>query len=383
MSSPRIAAALERARSDAASPSSAPPDGRRRTRRVAIGDPQAPFEKFLEILDVHGLLGDHGRLREEVQLVGMGDYFDWGVAADRTRATEGGLRLLAWLAAHPADQVLLLLGNHDLGRVCELHGFDEAAFVRAREEADRAYRGGDPDPDLEERFLQRFPQLPSAEILARDFSAFHPAQRDLVTLLLKHRRLRIAHAPAKDLLLCHAGVARDDLELAGVPPNLDAPGLAAALNGLLDERVARWTSGPLDLHPLHQPGNARERVARGIFYQRPAKPDTLEPQSDFIGPPRRRFDPRLLPPGLTQAIGHIRDAKCRALLAEWVAPEETRDGPLRHLRVRGEEVRYARGVAGPGSPDAATLLFLDGGMPHAEARAYELLDLDTRAPLTK
>jgi hypothetical protein len=147
--------------------------------------------------------------------------------------------------------------------------------------------------------------------------------------------------------------------------------------------VARWTSGPLDLYPLHQPGNARERVARGIFYQRPAKPDTLEPQSDFVGPPRRRFDPRLLPPGLTQAIGHIRDAKCRTLLSEWAAPEETRDGPLRHLRVQGGEVRYARGVAGPCSSDAATLLFLDGGMPHAEARAYDLLDLDTRAPFAK
>jgi hypothetical protein len=212
MSSPRIEAALERARSDAASPSSAPPDGRRRTRRVAIGDPQAPFEKFLEILDVHGLLGDHGRIREDVQLVGMGDYFDWGVAADRTRATEGGLRLLAWLAAHPADQVLLLLGNHDLGRVCELHGFDEDTFLRAREEADRAYRGGDTDPDLEERFLQRFPQLPSAEILARDFST------GACALPMRPRRTCCCATPALPATTWSSPASRRTSTPRGSPP---------------------------------------------------------------------------------------------------------------------------------------------------------------------
>jgi hypothetical protein len=149
----------------------------------------------------------------------------------------------------------------------------------------------------------------------------------------------------------------------------------------VDERVERWNGGPLDLTPLHQPGNSGQRYARGIFYQRPAHPGTHEPEDDFIGPPRRRFDPRLLPRGLTQAIGHIRDAKCRLLLGGWAASEEAHEGPLRYLRVENGQVRYARGVPGPASPDAATLLFLDNNMPRVAPREYELLDLDARTPL--
>lgn len=384
MNNSRINAARERARADAASPTSAPADGRPRTIRAAIGDPQAAFETFLQVLDAHSLLGADGRLAPHVHLVSMGDHFDWGAPPDRDRAAESALQLLSWLAAHPEDQVTLLLGNHDLGRVCELADFDLPAFFEAQAQADRAYRGGDPDPELESDFLARYPHLPSSELIARDFSTFRPEQRALVTQLLRARRFRVAYPAAEDLLLCHAGVTRDDLDLAGVPPAAQrhAPDVAAALNAKLDEAVSRWRGGALHLEPLHQPGHAGRPAGRGIFYQRPACPEG-EPSDDFEGPPRRRFDPHLLPGGLVQAVGHIRDRKCRRLLAGWARPEAACDGPLRFLRVEHDHVTYARGLPAPGEKDAATMLFLDGAMAFTDPRNFELLDLDARRPLRR
>lgn len=385
----QVEAALARARNDVEEGRSAPASGARRTLQVAIGDPQAPLETFFEVLDSHGLLGEDGRLRPEVQLVSMGDHFDWGPPHERERATRDGLGLLSWLAAHPADQAVLLLGNHDLARVGELARFDDAAFEVARAEADAAYRQGAVDPALERAFLARYPDLPSAEVLARDFSTFCQAQRRLVTTLLRARRFRIAHSPAADLLLCHAGVTRDDLEAIGVPAERQhrADEVAAALNAVLDEAVARWAQGPLELEPLHRAGDARRGEGRGIFYHRPSHPDHEAPEL-FAGPPRRRFDPRRLPPGLTQGIGHIRDKKCRELLRGWASPEPALDGPLRVLRTDGEQVRYARLSAVPGlrgvkAASEAVLLFLDGGMSHCPPTTYELLDLGSRRPLSR
>ena len=45
-------------------------------RHVAMGDPQAPFATVLAVLDRHGLLKNDGQLRDDVQLVSMGDHFD-------------------------------------------------------------------------------------------------------------------------------------------------------------------------------------------------------------------------------------------------------------------------------------------------------------------
>lgn len=52
------------------------------------------------------------------------------------------------------------------------------------------------------------------------------------------------------------------------------------------------------------------------------------------------------------------------------------DGPIRSLRISGDEVEYARGTF-----DDARLYFLDGGMNHTAPESYELFDLDRRAPL--
>lgn len=350
--------------------------------RLAIGDPQAPFETFLGVLERHRLLGPDRRLRPEVQLVSLGDHFDWGTPAELEQAAADGVAIVEWLASHPPEQVVLLAGNHDLARVGELAGFDDARFAAARVEAGSAWRAGDVDRERERAFLERYPELPSAESAARDFSCFRVAQRDLVVRLLQQRRLRLAFVAAPDLLLTHAGVTRDDIDGLRIPAAADAATVAGALNRALDAAVASWQRGPLAIPGIHAPGNARDGEARGLLCHRPARPSPGE-AALFQGPLRRRFDPRRLPLGLTQAIGHIRDTKCRRLLGDWVRREPARDGPLRHLVTDGEQVRYALGVPEAPARGAATLLFADGALNghRHDVSGYELLDLDTRRPV--
>lgn len=339
-----------------------------------MGDPQAPFASVLAVLDAHRLLGADGRLRPDVQLVSMGDHFDFGRPSERANATRDGAQLLSWLAAHDPQQVVILAGNHDLARVCELWPFDtEAAFETAWAAATAAYRAGDVDEVAERAFLERWPHVPDAECVARDFSCFSPEQSRLVVELLRTRRLRLAHHH-RGLLLVHAGVTSADFTLLGADP-ADAAAASDALNAFLDARVAAWSQqGPLDLKPVHQPGSRDGGVARGVLFHRPAYPKD-DPQ--FVGPPRRRFDPRGLPSTFPQAIGHIRDKKARELLGAWADAAPATDGPVRSLSIDGEQVRYAHGARAD-----ARLYFLDGGMLHTTPDRYELFDLDARRPLS-
>ncbi len=377
MGTKEIGIALERAQDDARTLPAFPREtGERRTLRVAVGDPQAPLGKFLQILDRHSLLGADGRLAAHVMLVSMGDHFDWGERADRTGRSD--TELLAWLAAHPADQVVLILGNHDLARVGELARFDDASFREAQVEADTAYWDKQPER-AEVEFRARW-GVPSWEMVARDFAAFRVEQRTLVAALLQTERFRAAHAAATDLLLCHAGVTHDELQAVGVPAaaSTDAEAVAHALNEALAAAVRDWKSGPLAIPSLHRPGDASAEGG-GMFYHRPARVEG-EVRSELL---RRRFDARRLPAGLIQAVGHVRHKKCRELLGVSTpasAPVESSNGPLRHLRVRGDEIAYAVGVPPETVHDAATLLFLDGAMAQARIEDYELLDLDARTP---
>ena len=357
------------------------------TRHLAIGDPQAPLEKFLGVLAAHRALGGDGMLTPDVFLVSMGDHFDWGKRDQREKAAADGTALLAWLAAHPPDQVALILGNHDLGRVGELVRFDDRTFSVARSEADVIYQDGKPSTDgaLEARFRLLPPELPTTEIASRDFSTFAAAQRHLVEKLLRAKRFRIAFAASPRLLLCHAGVTDDELDALGVSAlaRLDAMLVAEALNASLDAEVAVWDgASPLVLDALHQPGSAASGEGRGMFYHRPSNP-AFEDASLFEGPPRRRFDPRRLPRGLVQAIGHIRDGKCRTLLRDWHDGTPAVDGPLRHLVTDGADVHYARGVPPRWEKKLAGMIFLDGGMSHVEPSVYELLDLTTCLPAAR
>ncbi len=340
---------------------------------VAMGDPQAPFSTMLEILDHHGLLSGQGTLVPHAQLVSMGDHFDWGPPAAQERATQDGLALLSWLGGHPPEQVVLLLGNHDLARVCELAAFeDQAAFAEAQAQSVRAYRQGKVDPEAQAALLERYPFLPDAELLARDYACFSQEQRRLVELLLREGRFRLAHAHG-ELLLVHAGLTAADLEAVGVAAGTPAE-VAEGLQAFLQARVAAWTGGRLDLDPWHRRGDASRGNGRGALLHRPADPATARPE-DLAGPPRRRFDPRTLLPGVPQVIGHIRDGKCRTTMPGWAEPVPAGDGPLRSLTVDGEAVAYRAGCH-PG----ARLYFTDGGMAHAPVDRYQLLDLDARAP---
>lgn len=155
----RIEAALEQARTDSAAPaySGAPRGAVAGERRLAIGDPQAPFERLLEILEGHGALGMDGRLAPGVHLVSIGDHFDWGERHEREDAARSGLQALCWLAAHRPEQVTLLLGNHDLGRVGELAAFDDEGFRAAQADADALYGVRPKDAAALSRFRERYP----------------------------------------------------------------------------------------------------------------------------------------------------------------------------------------------------------------------------------
>lgn len=334
-------------------------------RDVVIGDPQAPLSTFLGILDRHGLLGADGTLVEDVHLTSVGDHFDYG-GADRARAAaRDGTALMAWLAAHHASRVTIIAGNHDLGRVGELAGFDDATFRVAQERAVRVYASG--DVEAEAALLAAYPALPSAEIAARDFSSFEVRQRDLVTRLLRTGRMRLARAVGQRLIV-HAGVTRSDVE------GDDAGAIATWLNDRLDAAVATWSSGPFVIEGLHHPGNARDGEGGGVLYHRPAWPGA--DRRWFEGPSRRRFDPMDLPRGVVQIVGHIRDRKCRALLG---VGGDAIDGPLRVLRVPHRT--YERGTIESVADDEAAMVFVDGGMGYGGAQRYELLDLETMRAL--
>jgi hypothetical protein len=339
-----------------------------------MGDPQAPFEKVLAILDHHELLDAQGLLRADVSLVSMGDHFDFG--KDPDAAARDGERLLAWLAAHPPDQVVLILGNHDLARVSELAGFDDARFQEARAAASRA------SDDVQEReFLARYPDAPTSESIRRDFSAFRESQRERIWSLLRAGRLRIAHADPGGALLVHAGVTANDLSAIGLEPaHHDNPSrVADALNRVLDDAVT--AAGPnaarLELGALHRSGDAAYGEGRGIFFHRPSNPEHERDATLFQGDHRRRFDPRHLPRGLVQVIGHIGDKKCLELLKGWHEPRAHVHGRVRTMVVDGAGVKYQVGGTEPRS-DAAVVWFTDGGMNDSVASEYELLSL---APL--
>lgn len=368
----RVAAARELARDPGRAARPERPAAPART--LAIGDPQAPFDTFLTILDQHGALGDDGRLAPDVALISMGDHFDWGGVAERAAAAEDGELLLRWLAAHPAEQVTILAGNHDLARVGELWDVSDQQFLAAQSHADLCYRCG---VELEAAFKRNWPRFFGAELIARDLSTFRASQRALVTELLRSGRMKAARAH-HGALFVHAGVTRFELSQLGLDERASPAAIAAALDGALADACRELGRRPLSMAALHQPGDG-EHEGRGMYYHRPTLGEGDDARRLGGDRPWRRFHPSDLPRGLTQVVGHVRDDKCQAELRRWSARETPLDGPIRHLAVEGERGRYRHGAPEAASSDAAVMIFVDNGMAKVAAPTdYQLLDATTR-----
>jgi hypothetical protein len=185
---------------------------------------------------------------------------------------------------------------------------------------------------------------------------------------------------APEALVCHAGITESTLrQLDLKAPEMSSPQLVAqAMNQALDNALERWDGlSPFEIENLHRPGSARLGEGVGILLHRPAHPDIIAAEVDTDS--ARRYDPRDLPVGLTQVVGHIRDAKCRQLLGPWVSDHKGPEGQLRTLLANRESVSYARGVVNP-TPQMARMIFVDGGLNSTSAAAYELADLDALEP---
>lgn len=360
-------------------------------RTFVVGDPQAPFEKFLAVLGHAGLLDSRGLVREDVSLIVIGDYFDYDLD-DPVAAGAEGLRTLRWLAGQPEPRVKLLLGNHDAARVMELASVTDARWAEARvlarsiDETRRA--AGRQAAEARERteWIPRFPDISTYGLAARDYASFSEEQQRLVVELLLQGRFHLALAgelpDGRPVLLTHAGVTEREVELLGVR---DPIGLARALDRALAAAVERrrrdWTRGtmtPLDLSPLQVAGAPGEE-AGGLLVHRPAA--RTRPGADptwELDPSRpRRFEPDELPAGLVQVAGHTGHAKClRELAASWItaAARARPHGGIRTLRrLDADAASYDLGVLAPGG--IADLILIDGEMRTVDARDYQLLRL--------
>jgi hypothetical protein len=362
------------------------------TRTLVMGDPQAPFAKLLEVLDRHGALaGD--RLAPDVVLVSIGDHFDYDVR-DPVTAGREGLAILRWLASHDVAQVRLLLGNHDASRVMELAVIDDATFARARllarliDETERADGEQAARERVQREYVPAFAALPPPGVVGRDYASFTTEQRTLVMELLLAGRFQLASTgtlpDGRSVLLTHAGVTRRELAMLELtddaPPDRIAAALAAQLAVALDRVRTDWQRGepaPMSLAPLHIAGSTGEEGG-GLLYHRPSNPDRADADPAWaLAPSRpRRFDPRTLPRGLTQVVGHSGHAKCVYELDGWVteAARARKHGGIRTLRVMGDTVTYDLGLAPP-APGAAEMILIDGELRRVDPRDVALLPL--------
>ncbi len=357
------------------------------TRRVAIGDPQSNTARFFGALAAHDLLGDDGWMKPDVQLVAMGDYFDYRVA-ERDAGRVEGVLILGWLAAHAKDHVTILFGNHDAVRVIELGTISEERFREAAEaaisvsELPRAQRGA-----AEAEYLTRFPDVPTPGYAARDFNAFTVEQRALVQQMLLADRFRLA-ATCKVLgtpaLMTHAGITKRELAMLCARDHHPAT-IAEMLNYRLAGGVRvvaeAWRRGELaamSLAPLHIAGEGGEEGG-GLLYHRPADPERAGADQAWEGPRRRKYDPRTeLPRGLVQVVGHTGHTKAIKEMPRWRADDcDDARGGVRTLRVdHTGTATYRRGIY-KAEPRDAVLYMTDPEMHYVETPAHvAILELD-------
>ncbi len=329
-------------------------------------------------------------LAEGVGLVSIGDHFDFLLGAPE--AEPAGREILAWLA-HQRSSTVILLGNHDVARVAELARMSDAMFAEAKvasREIEAARRRDPRDPAaaeaLVERFFERFPDMPSPGMARKDLASFSEAQRALVRRLLVDGTFRLAALATvhgRTALLTHAGVTRREVDLLQCSDDARAikEGLDALLAGALARVTSDWARGEptaLDLGPLHVMGRAR-REGGGLLYHRPARSDRegVDAEWEQASDAPRRFDPRALPRGLVQVIGHSGHARCVRDLPGWVADGAERHGvPLRTLAVAGDVPRYEAGIQAPVDGEA-TVYMIDPGFAHEPLEDLQVLEVDT------
>lgn len=369
-------------------------------RAVAIGDLQASARRVFEVLAHHDLLADDGRLRPEVQLLSIGDHFDYGTRASGLvpQARRDGHDVLTYLAAHDPSQVVILTGNHDLARVTELAAATDERFAEAAPLAAELVGLRRDEPEtfrrrLAEEYGARFPELPAPGLVHRDYSAFGEEQRALVQSLLVAARMVLsatARLPTGEpVLATHAAVTSRELAMLEVAaePAAVCQALAQRLRSAVAAVAEPWRRGravALSLAPLHLPGATSLDgypdlpEGGGMFYHRPADPDRAGADRSWEAAPGRprRFHPRALPPGLFQLAGHTGHPKCVEELARWSEPglEEVPCG-RRTLRVRGDSIGYQVGAARP-EPGESVLYLIDPSMHRAaSAAAVEVFEL--------
>ena len=363
-------------------------------RTFAMGDPQVTFAHLQQVLQHHRLLDANGDLADDVHLISVGDHFDYGMDNTRGVAAEG-LAILRWLTAQPRERCTVLLGNHDTVRIMELMAVaSDAEFERAQLAARALYdkekgASGAFSPDDEAAFQRDFPMIPTIGYAARDYSGFAVAQRELLMQLLLTDRAKLATAvtltDGRTALVTHAGITSREFAMLELAAGASPHTIAGALNAFLAERVARvrdaWQRNepvPLDLAPLLVTSTNQE--SGGMLFHRPSNPNREGADrawEQFQAAPRR-YDPRTLPAGLTQVVGHTGHRKCVQVLGDWVTPEAAahKVGGVRTLRVNGEEVRYHMGVLPPAAHDAtADLIMIDAEMRAVPPEEYPLLQL--------
>ncbi len=366
-------------------------------RTIAIGDPQSTAARFFAALARHGVLDNDGSLRPDVQLISLGDHFDYNPRVNPGCDQPGdGIRILTWLAAHPRDQVAVVFGNHDAARVMELSDATDERFAEAGQHVDEPV----------ERWAERFPELPAPILVAKDYQSFTVEQRELVERLLLQNRFALAATATHDgrgLLVTHAGVTTREVELLGLSPGGSAarPGEAgacvvatpSALAGALQQRLARavaevaprWRRGEraaLDLAPIHIAGSkgrddAAVREGGGLLYHRPADPRTTRLHDGAAPFAPRRFHPDALPRGLAQLAGHSGDSRLRKALQRWLARDLPEHASVRTL-VAGDDVAYRAGVH---LADTAMIL-ADPELNTAAIDAVEVVELDANSVCT-
>ena len=347
-----------------------------RPRRFAIGDPQASLDRLHAVLRASGLMRG-AWLDDDVRLIAIGDYFDYGRREEHAQVRKTGHAVLQWLSEHDPEQVVLIAGNHDLVRVGELAGFSDEQFLHANALACAAYPEGNDGPvieELEQALLDQYPALPTAQVACRDFAAFSVQQRTLVDRLLVSGRLKLAHAE-DGMLFTHAGITVPYLLELGLEPTASAQAIAAELNRRLLEAARSRGDAPLFIKGIHRPGQRGEEGA-GMLFHRPANPQAPANKGHELNTTMsRRYDARSIPPGLTQVVGHISDGKCKKLLGDWwKQPGEAKEGVLRHMHVGDGEAHYRHGLPVE-SGENAMMIFIDGGMSRVAPEAYELFEL--------